>query len=84
MQVDLSPVFRKAIVPWHDSDAACMVMSAIMLLVFLFGIDGIKIARQIDAFNSYVWIPVLLSLMSLSVCVSNIIRLIRQYGSASI
>jgi len=79
MQVDHSPVFRKAIVPWHDSDAACMVKAAIMILVLLFGIDGIKIARQFDAFNAYAWVPVLLSLMSLSLCVSNIIRLIRRY-----
>ena len=84
MQVDQSPVFRKAIVPWHDSDAACMVKSAVMFVVLLFGIDGIKVARQFDAFNAYVWVPVLISTMSFSVCVSNIIRLIRRHGSASI
>ena len=82
MQVDHSPVFRKAIVPWHDSDVACMIKSAVMFLVLLFSIDGIKVARQIDAFNACIWVPVLLSLLSLGAFVSNISRLIRRDGRA--
>jgi len=82
MQVDQSPVFRKAIVPWHDSDAACLIKAVVMFLVLLFGIDGIKVARQIDAFNAYIWVPVLLSLLSLGVCATNISRLARRYTGA--
>ncbi len=85
MQIDQNPVFRKAIVPWHDSDAACMIKTAVMFLVLLFSIDGIKVARQIDEFNAYIWVPVLLTLLCLGVCVSNIARLARRYtGSSSI
>ncbi len=83
MQIDKSPSFRKAISPWYDSDSACLIKAIVAFVVVLFGIDGIKVARQIDAYHDYVWVPVLLFSLSVTVFVTNLIRLVKRYGRSS-
>ena len=39
------PLFRRAIVPWYDSDAVCYAVVTLMAMVSLFGIVGIVAAR---------------------------------------
>jgi hypothetical protein len=51
MQIDKSFSFRKTISPWYDSDSACLIKALLMFMIILFGIDGVKVARQIDAYN---------------------------------
>jgi len=83
IQIDKSLSYRKTITPWYDSDSVCMIKSLIMFIIVLFGIDGIKVARQIDAYNDYVWVPVMLFALSVIVFVTNIIRLVKRYGRNS-
>ena len=83
MQIDKSPSFRKPISPGYDSDSACEIKALVMFLVVLFAIDGIKVAGQINAYNDYVWVPVLLLLLSVSVFVTNLVRLVKRYGRSS-
>ncbi|MBC2716792.1 MAG: hypothetical protein HF978_15925 [Desulfobacteraceae bacterium] len=83
MQIDKSPFFRKAIIPWYASDTACLIKAVVMLVVVLFGLDGIKVARQIDAYNDYVWVPIMLFVLSVIVFVVNLIRLIKRYTGSS-
>jgi hypothetical protein len=83
MQIDKSFSFRKTISPWYDSDSACLIKALLMFMIILFGIDGVKVARQIDAYNDYVWVPGLLFTMSMSVFVINLIRLVKRYGRSS-
>ena len=73
-----SPVYRKVIIPWYDSDPACHVVIAFMAMVFLFGLVGISIAHGTLAYREYIWVPILLVLFSLGTCVSTAARLITR------
>lgn len=83
MKIEKSPSFRKAITPWYDSDSACLMKTIVAFVVVLFGIDGIKVARQIDAYNDYVWVPVLLVALSVIVFGINLTRMVKRYGRSS-
>ncbi|MDO9264469.1 MAG: hypothetical protein Q7U02_10925 [Desulfosalsimonadaceae bacterium] len=79
MQLDKNPFFRKAFVPWYTTDAACLIKAALMLLCLLFGIDGVKVARDMENCHGCVGIPLLLVGLSFIVLMINIIRLIERY-----
>jgi len=76
-----SPVFRKAIIPWYHSKTAYGVTIAFMLFVFLFGLAGISVARANMQFNDYIWVPIVLVVLSGGVILFNIIRLIRRHAT---
>ena len=76
-----NPVFRKAIIPWHHTKTAYGITIAFMLIVFLFGLAGISVARANTVYNAYVWVPLVLVVLSGGVILFNIIRLIRRRGS---
>jgi hypothetical protein len=80
MRIDQNPLFRKVIVPWYDSEAACYTVIFFMFLVFLFGFAGISASRENIAYHEHIWVPVLLVLMSGGVITSTAIRLIRRYS----
>ncbi len=85
MQIDKSTFIRKAIIPWYATDTACLIKAVVMFLFVLFGADGIKVVGQIDAYNDYVWVPMLLLLLSSAVFVTNIVRFVKRYmGSSAI
>jgi len=71
-------LFRKAIVPWYDSETACYAVFTLMFVILLFGVLGLSAAREVTAYRGYTWVPVALILMSLAVLVSTIIRLVRR------
>jgi len=83
MQIDKSPFFRKAIIPWYATNTACLIKTMVMFVFVLFGLDGIKVAKQMEAYNHYVWVPLLLLVLSGIVFVTNLIRLIRRYTGNS-
>ena len=76
-----SPVFRKAIIPWHHSKTAYGITIAFMLFVFLFGSAGISVARTNTQFNGYIWVPIVLVVLSGGVILFNIIRLIKRHAA---
>ena len=76
-----SPVFRKAIIPWYHSKTAYGITIAFMLFVFLFGLAGISVARANMQFNDYIWVPIVLVVLSGGVILFNIIRLIRRHAA---
>ena len=76
-----SPVFRKAIIPWYRSKTVCVLTIVFMLLVFLFGLAGLSVARGHEQYHEYIWVPLVLVVLSGGVIVINIIRLIRQNPS---
>jgi len=80
MRIDQNPLFRKVIVPWYDSEAACYIVIFFMFLVFLFGFAGISAARENIEYHEHVWVPVLLVVMSVGVIISTTIRLIKRYS----
>jgi len=80
MRIDQNPLFRKVIVPWYDSESACYIVIFFMVLVFLFGFAGISATRENIAYHEYIWVPVLLVLMSGGVIISTTIRLFKRYS----
>lgn len=80
MRLDPNPMFRKIIVPWYDSEAACLIMIVFMFFIFLFASAGISIARENFEYHEHIWVPVLLLVMSGAVIVSAIFRLIKRYA----
>jgi len=73
-----SPVFRKAIFPWYRSKTAYGITIAFMLMVFLFGLAGISVARTNTQFNGYIWVPIVLVVLSGGIATLTIIRLIKR------
>lgn len=78
MRYDQKPVHRKLIIPWHDSQTACLLVIGLMLLVFLFALVGVSTAGENTAFRGKIWLPVVLMLLSAGVLASTTIRLIRR------
>jgi hypothetical protein len=54
---------------------------AFMLLVFLFGLAGIAVARANSQFNGYIWVPIALVILSGGIILFNIIRLFKHHAS---
>jgi len=80
MRIDQNPLFRKTIIPWYDSEAVCIGVIVFMMIVFFFGVVGISVARENSEYHGYVWIAVLLVVMSAAVIFSTIIRLIKRHA----
>ena len=78
MSFNQNPVFRKAIIPWYDSNKICIIAIVFMFLVFLFSIAGMLEAHEKPEYYKYIWVPVLTALMSGWIVVSIMIRLIRR------
>jgi len=81
MPSEKSPFFRKPVIPWYQSKTAYSITIVIMLVVFLVGLAGISVSREIDEYNGYLWIPAVLVILSVCLMIINIIRLIRRYTS---
>jgi len=81
MPSEKSPFFRKPVIPWYQSKTAYSITIVIMLVVFLVGLAGISVSREIDEYNGYLWIPAVLVILSVWLMITNIIRLIRRYTS---
>ena len=72
------PFFRKAIVSWYDSDAACSVVIALMILVLLFGLLGVYVAQGQSGYRRHLWVPLMLVTLSLGVIFSTAARMVRR------
>jgi hypothetical protein len=73
------PIYRKIIVPWYDSEAACMVILVLMIPVLIFGGIGHGITRRVPEYHDLFWIPSILILLSLLVIILTLSRLIRRW-----
>ncbi len=82
MRLDLrNPVYRKVYVPWWDSEVACLLVIIFMFVVFLFGMLGISVAHESLEYRPFIWVPVLIVILSATVILTTTIRLIRRYLS---
>ena len=81
MPSEKSPVFRKAIIPWYHSKTVCGITIACMLIVFLFGLAGLVVAHEQEQYIGYIWVPLVLVILSGGMVVGNFIRLIRYHTS---
>ncbi len=78
MKLGQTPVFRKAIIPWYDSDAVCIGLILFAVAVILFAVAGISVAKDTPAYAGYIWVPVLLAVLAAAVLVSTGSRLVRR------
>jgi len=79
MRPDEKPIFRKIIVPWYDAETICFIVILFMVLVFLFGMVGLSVSGEIAEYNDFIWMPILLIVLSGWVIVSTVIRLIKRF-----
>jgi formate-dependent nitrite reductase membrane component NrfD len=79
MTREKSPVFRRAIIPWYDSDRVCWIVVGLMLAIAVFSGIGLSVALDSPAFNNYFWLPLLLLLLSTGIAVSTLIRILRRF-----
>ena len=83
MSADKNPVFRKAVIPWYNSTTAYVIVVVFMLLVLLFAIAGIAVARENPSYRGYVWVPATLLAMSIAIIATKAFRLIKRYTQKS-
>ena len=81
MRLDQNPVYRKVIVPWYDSEIACLVLIVLLFVAFLFGFIGISVVSESISYGSYIWVPIVLVVLSGGIILSLTIRLIRRYAN---
>ena len=73
------PVFRKTANPWYQSKMVYALTITFMVIVLLFGLVGISVTREIEQYHDYVWVPVVLVVLSTGVMISAVIRLIKRH-----
>jgi len=83
MPADKNPVFRKVVIPWYHSTSAYIIIILIMLLVFLFALTGISVARTYEKYQGYVWVPAVLLVMSAGIIITTTARLVKRYSDKS-
>jgi hypothetical protein len=71
-------LFRKAFIPWYDTEPAMLLTLAFAVGVLLFSIAGIYAALDTPDYRDYVWVPCLLTFLSLVITVSTLVRLINR------
>jgi hypothetical protein len=74
-----SPIYRKIIVQWYDSEIMCLAAIVFLLPVVLFGLVGINVAKSTQQYHVFLWIPTLLTILSFGVIFSMTVRLIRRF-----
>ncbi len=79
MPREKNPVFRRAIIPWYDSDRVCWFVVVAMTVIAIFSAVGIFAALEESLFHNYFWLPLLLLLLSTGIAVSTLIRMFRRY-----
>jgi hypothetical protein len=67
-------LFRKAFIPWYDTEPIMLLTLAFAVVVLLFSITGVAAALETPRFHAYIWVPCLLGGLSLVVTISTLIR----------
>lgn len=81
MRIDQNVVHRKVIAPWYDSEISCFITVFVLFFVFLFSISGLSVASEKIEYHEFVWVPIMLLLMSAGTIISIIVRVVRRYVS---
>ncbi|BBO75029.1 hypothetical protein DSCW_24460 [Desulfosarcina widdelii] len=71
-------LFRKAFIPWYDTELSMLLTLVFAVVVLLFSITGVAAGLDTPRYSGYIWIPCMLGALSLVVTVSTLIRLIRR------
>jgi len=77
-------LFRKAFIPWYDTELAMVLTLAFALAVLLYSITGVAASLDTPSYQGHIWVPCLLGILSLVITISTLIRLIRRASPRSI
>ena len=72
-------LFRKAFIPWYDTELSLILTLIFAVVVLLFSMTGVAAALDTPRFTGYIWFPCLLMVLSLILTISSLIRLIRRW-----
>jgi hypothetical protein len=72
-------LFRKAFIPWYDTELSLILTLIFAVVVLLFSMTGVAAALDTPRFTDYTWFPGLLMALSLILTISSLIRLIRRW-----
>ncbi len=79
MRLDENPLFRKVPVPWYDSTLACVLVVAAMGGIVFFSLTGMVVAFEQSQYQEYVWMPLVVLVLSGLVLLTTIARLLRRH-----
>lgn len=71
-------LFRRAFIPWYDTEPAMVLTLVFALVVLLFSITGVAASLDTPRYQDYIWVPCLLGILSLAITITTLIRLIRR------
>ncbi|MDM8522404.1 hypothetical protein QUF80_03450 [Desulfococcaceae bacterium HSG8] len=75
-----SPLYRKVIIPWYDSETACLIVIIFMFIVFMFSLVGISVTNEFPEYKDHIGVPIALIIMSVLVILFTTFRLIKRYA----
>ena len=78
MPLEEKTLFKKSPVPWYASVQTCFFLLIVMVILFLFGLAGVSVAYETEAYGEYAWVPALLVVLSGTIVLSTSIRLIKR------
>lgn len=73
------PIFRKALVPWYDTDVCILITLTGGLAGLVFSMFGIATAWDEPTYLPHIWVPCLLGLLCLVIVISTMTRLYRRW-----
>lgn len=77
---DQSPLFRRIILPWYDTDIACVLTGVFLLLVLGFALAGISVVFETPDGARHAWVPVTLLALSAVGIFTVCLRLYRRHA----
>ncbi len=76
-------LFRKAFIPWYDTEPVMLLTLVFAVGVLLFSITGIAAGLDTPHYHGFIWVPCLLGGLALIVTISVLIRLARRDDNPS-
>ncbi|BBO85480.1 hypothetical protein DSCO28_60460 [Desulfosarcina ovata subsp. sediminis] len=73
-------LFRKAFIPWYDTELVMLMTLVFSVVVLLFSMVGVAAALDDPCFQSHIWVPCLLGSFSMIITISTLIRLMRRWS----
>jgi len=77
---DQTPLFRRVILPWYDTDAVCVLTGLFMLMIFGFGLIGVGVAFETPGGGRHAWVPAVLLALSAAGIITVCLRLYRRHA----
>ncbi len=77
-------LFRKAFIPWYDTEPSMFLTLAFAVAALLFSLAGVAAALDTPRYQALLWVPCLLGILSLAITISTLIRLLRRGSPGSI